>query len=77
MPTATFTPGKTYTARFIGDYDSTVDFTIISRTDKTITTNIYGKPARLKIFVWDDSEYFYPYGRCSMALTCYAKKLKK
>lgn len=64
-----FEIGKTYSGRFITDYDSIAHFTIKARTAKTITTDVHGKTVVRKLFLaTDGSEMFRPFGSYSMAM---------
>lgn len=67
--TTQFQVGKTYTTRSACDYDCIFSFTVVARTDKsiTITGDLLDKPTRKKIRVYSDSESVMPYGSYSMA----------
>ena len=61
-----FEPGKTYTTRSIGDHNCIISETIASRTDKTVVT-VSGK--RFRLFEYNGTECFRPWGKFSMAPT--------
>ena len=63
-----FEIGKTYSERFISDYDTIASFTILGRTDKTITTSVHGKIVRRRIALHDGIETFKPFGSYSMCM---------
>lgn len=70
-----FEVGKTYSERFMSDYDSIASFTILARTAKTITTEVHGKRVvrRVRVASYDDTERFNPFGSYSMAMVVSAK----
>ena len=70
----TFKTNKTYSGRFICDSDSIVKMEIIKRTAKQVTVKVYKEIVKRKIHIYDDSEFFYPFGQHSMALTIRASK---
>lgn len=78
-----FQPGKTYTFTFIGDSDSCVPCTIISRTAKMVTLKVRNDdPVQVKIHDFEGvdnekTEYCYPTGRYSMAPLLGADKEEK
>ena len=67
--------GKTYSERFMSDYDSIAHFTILARTAKTVTTEVHGKQVkrRVRVASYDDTERFNPFGSYSMAMVVSAK----
>lgn len=70
--TAAFTIGETLTTRFIGDWDSILTATVISRTAKRITLKVigYSEPKTVGIITdHDGNEFCFPLGRYSMAPT--------
>jgi len=73
MTTAIFEIGKTYFAIFVTDSSLRPQFQIITRTEKTVTVNVYGKAKNLKVFRMDECEVFYPFGKYSMAPACKSK----
>ena len=62
-----FEIGKTYQGRYIGDHELKEFYTIIKRTEKTVT--IQGEnlktPVTRKITIWNDCETFHPEGKNS------------
>jgi hypothetical protein len=62
-----FEAGKTYKTRSICDYDCVFSYSVVSRSDKTITVAYRGAVKRCKIQVGDGVEFAYPEGRYSMA----------
>ena len=64
-----FKVGNTYTTRSACDYDCIFSFTVVSRTDKsiTITGDCLSGPTRRKVRVYSDSESVMPLGSFSMA----------
>mgnify|MGYP003652958959 FL=1 len=65
----TLEAGKTYIGRFICNYDSTFEITVMKRTDKSVTF-IHphtGESKRAKIHNYDGSEFFMPLGNYSMS----------
>lgn len=73
--TATFNSffaGETLTTRFIGDWDSILTATVISRTAKRITLKVAGYIEPKTVGILKDSdgnEFCFPLGRYSMAPT--------
>ena len=61
-----FQVGKTYATRSIADYDTIHAFTILARTDKTVTVKVYGREVRRGLRVRDNVETFKPFGTYSM-----------
>ena len=61
-----FQIGCTYNTRSICDHDCIFSFTILSRTAKTVTTQIRGKTVRRGLSLWNDVEQFNPFGNYSM-----------
>lgn len=68
-----FAVGKTYTCRSIGDSDCIYSFTIVRRSEKTVTINYHDKEVRRTIRVVDGSEQIDPHGRYSMSPVLRAK----
>jgi hypothetical protein len=68
--TSKFQVNKTYATRSIGDHNCIYSFTILSRTEKTVTVKgtLIDKTARrgLSIGRYDDAEQFKPFGTHSM-----------
>ena len=80
----TFEVGKTYYARHICDHNSIEKFTVVKRTDRTITVEIRGKTMVRRTTVYTsqgtsdkDVEIFYPHGKYSMAMCVYASSDKE
>lgn len=63
----TFQVGKTYTTRSICDHDCIISVPVVSRTAKTIVTNVRGESKTLRIAVRDGVEFVKPWGSYSMA----------
>jgi hypothetical protein len=61
-----FEVGKTYATRSIGDHDCIFSFSILARTEKTVTVNVHGKTVRRGISLWEGVEQFKPFGTYSM-----------
>lgn len=68
-----FEVGKTYTCRSICDWDCIYSFTIVRRSEKTVTIKSHGKEVRRTIRVADGSEQIDPHGRYSMSPVLRAK----
>ena len=64
-----FNVNQTYSCRSICDHNCVWHFTILERTDKSVTTWIEGKKTRRKILNWQGVETFRPFGSYSMAPT--------
>lgn len=64
--TATFEVGKTYWTRSLCDYDTIYKFTIMKRTDKTVTVNIRGDILTKRLRIYEGVEKFNPFGTYSM-----------
>lgn len=65
-----FIIGKSYSCRSIGDHDCVFEYTVLSRTDKTVTISgdcIERKPRRRKIYTDQNGEYILPLGDYSFA----------
>lgn len=64
-----FIVGNTYSTRSACDYNCVFTFTVVSRTDKSVTIvgDMIDKPSRKKIYNFSDVESFLPYGSFSMA----------
>ena len=70
-----FETGKTYATRLISNHESIIRFTVIKRTDKTVTVtgdfmDTYATdrqaPHTLRVKLWQDVETFRPWGTYSM-----------
>ena len=75
--TINFKTGKTYSTRSIGDYNCEYAFEIIDRTAKTIKTEVYGKIVTKRVNIYNDIEFFRPFGNYSMAAIISADKESK
>ncbi len=74
-----FETGKTYLNNYIGDSDLYSYYEITKRTDKTVwfkKSNSNKEPKRVKIYLSDDVEYFYPDGQYSMCMIMKADKFE-
>lgn len=69
-----FQKGKTYQTRSIGDYDCIHAFKILSRTAKTVTTEVHGEKVKRGLQVRDGVEQFKPFGTYSMCAVIRADK---
>lgn len=71
-----FQVGQTYATRSICDHDCIFSFTILARTEKTVTTKVHGKTVRRGLSTnWDGTaEAFKPFGNYSMAAIISADK---
>jgi len=70
----TFT-ARTYVHNFIGDSDARVEVTVTRRTAKSVWFTCAmndGEEKRAAIHSHDGHEFFFPYGRHSMAATVHA-----
>jgi hypothetical protein len=67
MTIATFTVGKTYTARSACDHNCVWSFKVVSRTAKSITIEGNEGTSRRGVSIWDGGETAFPMGRYSMA----------
>ncbi|HMJ44223.1 MAG TPA: hypothetical protein VK522_18300 [Pseudolabrys sp.] len=70
---AQFVVGETYTCRSICDSDCIFSFTIVRRSEKTVTIGSHGKEVRRTIRVVDGAEQIDPHGRYSMSPVLRAK----
>jgi hypothetical protein len=70
----TFQIGKTYYDRSICDHECIFKFTILGRTDKTVTTVVSGKTVKRGLKVYDGVEQFRPFGTYSMCAIVSADK---
>jgi hypothetical protein len=62
-----FNVGQTYSARSLCDWDCIFSFTIIARTEKTVTVDVHGKRVKRGLTVREDGiERFKPFGSYSM-----------
>ena len=73
--TTQFQVGQTYATRSICDHECIFSFTVISRTAKTVTITVHGKPARRGISIWNGVEQFSPFGTYSMSPIISADKI--
>jgi hypothetical protein len=65
--TTTFTTGRTYSTRSIGDHDCIFSVTVVARTAKTVTIRSRGEAeVRRGIYVWNGVEQIKPFGSYSM-----------
>lgn len=62
-----FNVNQTYSTRSACDHNCIFSFTILSRTEKTVTVNVHGKTVRRGLSVYNGIEQFKPYGSYSMA----------
>lgn len=71
-----FQIGKTYSTRSIGDHNAVFSFTIISRTQKSVTVREDGAltTVQRRVQSRDGVEQFMPYGNYSMAPTIRADR---
>lgn len=71
-----FETGKTYSCRSICDHECIYSFTVVSRTDRTVTIGVHGRNVRRKVRVctYDNSEMIDPLGRYSMSPVLRASK---
>lgn len=70
-----FVTGKTYAAPSICDADCVFSFTILARTEKSVTIQVHGKTVRRGLKVWGGVEQFKPFGNYSMAAVITADRL--
>ena len=76
MTASTFQVGNTYSGRFIGDADAVFTVKILKWSAKTVT--VLGPQGLAQYRVSRDhegGELIYPFGKCSMAPVCRAKRL--
>ena len=64
-----FEAGKTYTTRSICDSDCIYSAEIVSRTAKTVKAIVDGELKSFRLFIFDNTECFRPFGSYSMAPT--------
>jgi hypothetical protein len=69
-----FVVGQTYATRSIGDADCIFSFTILARTDKTVTVEVHDKRVRRGLNIWEGVEQFKPFGTYSMCAVIRADK---
>jgi len=69
-----FEVGKSYETRSIADWECIFSFTILDRTDKTITTIAHGKRVKRGLKTVDGVEQFKPFGSYSMCPIIRANK---
>ena len=62
-----FEIGKTYNCRSITDSNCRYEFTIVKRTEKTVSFNYENKTVTKKVTVYDSREIVFPLGKYSMA----------
>ena len=70
----TFKQGKTYTTRSICDYNCIWSFKIHKRTAKSVWVDVRGKRVRRSVSIFDNTEYFKPFGNYSMACMVKAER---
>jgi hypothetical protein len=72
-----FLTNKNYFARFVCDADSRLEFSVIKRTAKFITINLYGREEKRCKISKDENgvEFIYPLGSYSMAPICRASQV--
>jgi hypothetical protein len=61
-----FQAGKTYQTRSACDYDTVYSFTVVSRTEKTITLKSHFEIKARKVYLTDGVEHCNPLGTYSM-----------
>jgi len=64
--TKLFKVGETYSTRSIGDHECIFSYTVIKRTEKTITLKDSDSVKTVKIHIYQDTENCYPEGRYSI-----------
>lgn len=70
-----FQVGKTYATRSICDHNCIFSYTIVSRTEKTVTIKSGDKTTRRKVREYDGAEVIDPLGRYSMSPVLSANKV--
>jgi hypothetical protein len=72
-----FAVGSTYRCRSIGDHNCIWDFTVVRRTDKTVTFRSHddGTVVRKKVSEYAGAETCQPLGRYSFSPVLTAEKL--
>jgi hypothetical protein len=70
--TTQFQVGRTYSTRSIGDHECIYSFTILKRTAKSVTVEVYGKTVRRGVYEWHGVECFKPFGTYSMCAIIHA-----
>lgn len=75
MTTTRFQIGQTYYDRSACDHDCIFEFTILARTEKTVTIDYRGKISRRGLSVYDGIEQFKPFGTYSMCTIVSADKV--
>ena len=63
-----FEVGKTYSGRFMSDWDSIASFTITARTAKSIKTVVRGEVVTRRVSEYCGVEQFKPFGSYSMCM---------
>lgn len=63
-----FNVGQTYSGRFMTNWDSIAHLTIISRTQKSVKTNVHGKIVTRRLIEYSGVEQFKPFGSYSMCM---------
>lgn len=73
-----FETNKNYLMGWIGDSELKTEYTVIKRTEKTVTVKEISnnKVKNCRIKVYDNCEYIKPFGTYSMSPSLYANKLK-
>jgi hypothetical protein len=70
-----FKEGQQLSSRSSCDYDCIFRFTVVKRTEKTVTLKYYNELKKVKVRVWSNgSEYCYPLGTYSMAPAVFANE---
>ena len=74
-----FQTGKKYYTRSVGDYNCIYEYTVVSRTEKTITLSnpSFEKPQRKKVYLYEGVEHCRPEGSYSMAPILGADKIQE
>lgn len=65
--TTQFQIGRTYSTRSACDHNCIFAFTIVARTDKTVTFTHHGETKKRGLRVYNGMESFKPFGSYSMA----------
>jgi hypothetical protein len=72
-----FQEGQELSSRSACDYDCVFRFTVVKRTEKTVTLKYHDQLKKVKVRVWSNgSEYCYPLGTYSMAPSVFATEGK-
>jgi hypothetical protein len=73
MTAIKFNVGQTYSGRFMSDYDSIANFTIVKRTAKTVTFARPNGTLTRRVSEYCGVEQFKPFGSYSMCMVIDAK----